>query len=156
MASLENGQSADTVIFDNAFDGQPHYPAGNYTLLYDGEGIIEPHPMVRNDVRVIEQTLGKKVLNVVPTTTGIWLRLSETKLSNPVRNIRLLMPGFESTYQTQPFHPLFLERLKPFTTVRFMDWMRTNNSIVRKWQDRPDAKLCDARRRERRGTRIYD
>ena len=46
------------------------------------------------------------------------------------------MPGFETTYQTQPFHPLYLQRLQPFTALRFMDWGKTNASPLVSWADR--------------------
>jgi hypothetical protein len=48
----------------------------------------------------------------------------------------MIMPGHEATYATQPFHPLFLERLKPFTVLRFMDWGQTNDSYVSSWTQR--------------------
>jgi hypothetical protein len=44
------------------------------------------------------------------------------------------MPGFQAT--SGPFHPLFLDRLRPFAALRFMDWGRTNNNPVKRWADR--------------------
>ncbi|MGC8713809.1 MAG: hypothetical protein ACP5RH_15575, partial [Leptodesmis sp.] len=38
--------------------------------------------------------------------------------------------------QTHPFHPLFLDRLSQFNTLRFMDWGATNNSPLVNWADR--------------------
>ncbi|MDQ3029595.1 MAG: hypothetical protein M3R09_06105, partial [Actinomycetota bacterium] len=35
-----------------------------------------------------------------------------------------------------PFHPLFIERLSPFRTLRFMDWARTNTSTNTTWAAR--------------------
>jgi hypothetical protein len=37
-----------------------------------------------------------------------------------LRNICFIMPGFESTYASQPFHPLFLQRLQNYKVLRFM------------------------------------
>jgi hypothetical protein len=54
-----------------------------------------------------------------------------------VRNIRIIMPGFEGTYQRDPFYPGFLKRWRGVVCFRFMDWMRTNGSTVRTWADRP-------------------
>ncbi|WP_445926099.1 hypothetical protein [Leptodesmis sp.] len=75
-------------------------------------------------------------VDVQPDQTGVFLRILETNLDNPIRNIRFIMPGFEHTYQTQPFHPLFLDRLSKFNTLRFMDWGATNNSPLVNWADR--------------------
>jgi hypothetical protein len=49
------------------------------------------------------------------------------------------MSGFQTTYQTQPFHPLYLERIQPFTALRFMDWGKTNASPLVSWSDRTTA-----------------
>jgi hypothetical protein len=52
------------------------------------------------------------------------------------------MPGFAKTYLGNPWHPKFLERWRGVACLRFMDFMRTNNSTVSAWTDR--AKLDDA------------
>src|SRR5438105_777373 len=56
---------------------------------------------------------------------------------DPVRDVHVWMPGFEKA--DSPFHPLFVERLKPFEALRFMDWQATNNSPVRAWAERATA-----------------
>lgn len=129
VASLNPGQWADTIMFSSS----AFYPAGQYVLLYDGEGTIQ---FLSNSATITSQSPGRMVLNVTPRVGGIELRLAATNPANPVRNIRLIMPGFEGTYQTQPFHPLFLERLARFKAIRFIDWMRTNGSPVVNWADR--------------------
>ena len=131
IASLDQDQYADTAVFD---DGQGHYPSGQYVLIYDGEGTIN-FPF--NTASVVSQTPGRILLNVVPQASGIFIRILATNSNNPIRNIRLILPGFENTYQNQPFHPLFLKRLSKFKTIRFMDWMKTNNSKISNWSDRP-------------------
>ena len=130
VASLEPGQTAETVIYDNG----SHYPAGQYTLLYEGEGSFE---FGFNSAKIVSQTPGRMVLDITPQETGIWLKITGVNAANPLRNMHLIMPGFEKTYEQQPFHPLFLERLSKFTTLRFMDWQNTNNSDVKEWADRP-------------------
>jgi len=47
------------------------------------------------------------------------------------------MPGFEDTWQQDPFHPAFLKRWQGMACFRFMDWMHTNGSEIATWQDRP-------------------
>lgn len=54
-----------------------------------------------------------------------------------VRNIRIVTPGFEETYETSPFHPAFLASLENFTVLRFMDWMHANSgNTPEEWEDR--------------------
>jgi hypothetical protein len=47
------------------------------------------------------------------------------------------MPGTESTFEQDPWCVEWLEKLAPFTVLRFMDWGYTNNSRLKHWQDRP-------------------
>lgn len=148
IASLEEGQYANTVMYADSFNehyGTYVYPAGNYTLFYEGEGDLE----IWNTF-IVSQEPGKIVLAIdPPVTQDIFLQINATNPDNPIRNIRLIMPGFEDTYEAQPFHPLFLERLQPYDTIRFMDWMRTNETPVKTWDDR--AKLTDAVQSTSRG-----
>ncbi|MBM0742478.1 hypothetical protein JOY44_12770 [Phormidium sp. CLA17] len=128
IASLEPGQAAETVMMIGK-----HFPSGKYTLLYDGDGKIG---FTFNTAKIISQSPGKMAVDVTIDGEGVFMKILETNPSNPIRNIRFIMPGFENTYQTQPFHPVFLERLKQFSTVRFMDWAATNNSKIVNWSDR--------------------
>jgi len=131
VASLDPGQYAETVLFEN---GHGHYPAGEYILRYEGEGDIE---FGFESAQILSQQPGKMVLNVIPQDTGIWLKISRTNPQHPIRNLHLILPGLEETDPQPRFHPLFLERLCPFKTLRFMDWMATNGSEIQHWSDRP-------------------
>ncbi|MBM3888331.1 MAG: hypothetical protein FJ388_04305, partial [Verrucomicrobia bacterium] len=110
-----------------------HYPGGIYTVLYEGEGKLE----LGNRPRVLEQQPGRIRIEVDSSRGGFSVQLRETNPANYVRNIRVIMPGFEQTWQRDPFHPVFLKRWKGFACFRFMDWMHTNNSEIAKWSQRP-------------------
>ena len=47
--------------------------------------------------------------------------------ANPLRNIKVLAPGFLATHELLPFHPWFVRQLTRYSTLRFMDWQRTND-----------------------------
>jgi PA14 domain len=127
-ASLAPGQFAEAIMMTGKT-----FPAGQYTLLYDGEGKID---FRLGSAKIISQTPGRMIVDVQPRESGEFLRVLETNPSNPIRNIRFIMPGFENKYQTEPFHPIFLERLKDYKTLRFMDWQSTNNSELQHWSQR--------------------
>jgi hypothetical protein len=129
-ASLPEGLWASTLV-KRGVGG--HYPAGQYTVLYEGDGVLS---ISKWDATTIHQEPGKILLDVNPTNLGILVSIRETNPSNPIRNIRIIMPGFEDTYDTQIFHPEFLKILEPFSAIRFMDWQRTNFSKVTSWEDR--------------------
>ena len=161
VASLEAGQVARTAVL-----GSIHpYPAGNYIVLYDGQGTLEYGAAAILDS--VQSRPGRHVLQMDPAKRGILISLTATTPGNPIRNIRVIMPGgtcagdpfryakdasscagagyfmsFEANYRTIVFHPRFLERVRTYRALRFMDWGRTNGSTQAVWSGRP--KLSDA------------
>jgi len=153
VRSLKPGQIARTLLF---WREGLRYPSGKYTVLYDGEGTIT---YFVND-KVVQSSRGRDVLEVDSRRGGIGLFLTATNPRNPVKNIRVLMPGgacysdrfrwcaadshcssspcvsFESR-ERQVFHPEFLRSLQNYSVLRFMDWTRTNDSEVTRWSERP-------------------
>ncbi len=125
---LRDGQAAHTIMM---IDNQGAYPAGKYVCTYEGDGIIE----FDYDARVVNRNGRRIELDVNPSDKGIYLRIDKSNPGNPVRNIKVWLPGFEDAESS--FHPLFIERLKPFRVIRFMDWSRTNGSNIEDWSDRP-------------------
>ena len=53
---------------------------------------------------------------------GIQIIVSATNQTNPISDMHIVHSNDESTYQTQPFNDAWLELLKPFKTIRFVDW----------------------------------
>lgn len=125
-----DGHFADSIILS-----RPHlgYPTGVYTCLYEGKGTIEfGYHMKRG-----EEAPGRIRVQVGGDVELLTLRITETDPADPIRNIRFILPGFEDTHSTQPFHPEFLKRWERFKVLRFMDMQRTNNSRQMNWPDRP-------------------
>ncbi len=134
VTKLEPNCYAETLMC--TIDGG-HYPSGEYIVLYDGEGEMD----FWNAATVVTRQPGRMVIRVDASKGAIFLRLLQTNPQNPIRNIRVLMPGFEETYQKDPWHPTFLNRWQGLVSCfRFMDWMDTNNSEIAKWEDRPTPK----------------
>jgi hypothetical protein len=110
-----------------------HYPAGDYTVLYDGEGELS----FDFASSVISSQPGRMIIRVLNTTgDGVFMRIIRSNESNHIRNIRIIMPGFENNYASQIFYPTFLTRLQNFSTLRFMDTMKTNNNPLTTWENR--------------------
>jgi hypothetical protein len=134
VTSLQPGQYVETIMFDNGQNGAPaHYPAGQYTLLYDGSGTLS---FDLQSATIVSQTPGRMVVNVPAGGNGVYLMETATDPNNPIHNLRFIMPGYEKTYTTQPFNPLFLQRLQGYKVLRFMEWMDTNGSTVQSWSQR--------------------
>lgn len=124
---LAPGQAAATLMLREC---SPHYPVGRYVCTYEGAGRIE----FGLAAKAVSESPGRVELDVKHDDGGIYLKIVESSPADPIRNIRVWMPGFEGA--ESPFHPLFVERLRPFKVVRFMDWQRTNHSDVVSWEDR--------------------
>lgn len=129
LIGLHPDQRAESIIIRE--DG--HYPAGNYLCLYEGGGEIE----FKFDAVVKRRSPGRILLHVNPSDDGMLMAIKETYPEDPIRNIRIILPEFENSYQDHPFHPDFLKRWVRFKVIRFMDWMETNNSGIVTWADRP-------------------
>lgn len=124
IASLDSGKAAGTLLFIGV---NGNYPSGTYVCLYEGTGSFQ----FGFDATVTSSQPGRILLSVSPSEMGIHMKIVETDPVDPIRNIRVIMPGFEDTYQSQPFHPKFLELMGNFKVIRFMDWMETNNSTIK-------------------------
>ncbi len=157
VRSLLPGQLARTLVLPEG-----HYPQGRYIVLYDGEGTLTYSGGGTRDAA--SSSPGRDVI-VASGTSPVIVNITATTPGNYLRNIRFIMPGgvcstdmyrycddaspcdtgtcnpFEDNYATQIFHPTFLSRVRGYRTLRFMDWMATNNSRV----SAEGARVSDAR-----------
>jgi hypothetical protein len=130
VKKLEPGCYAESML---CTIGGGHYPAGAYTVLYEGEGKID----FGKNAKIVEAKPGRVLVEVDSSKGGFSVQIKETNPQNYIRNIRVIMPGFEKTWEKEPFHPVFLKQWKGFACFRFMDWMHTNGSTISNWTDRP-------------------
>jgi hypothetical protein len=119
------------------------YQTGTYVLLYDGAGTV----YLDFDAQQIWSTPGRIGYSTKNTFSGFALRITATdpnRTGNYIRNIRVVYaPTATSSVidpnetaataanagdLTQAFNPMFIARISPFQTLRFMDWLNTNNS----------------------------
>ncbi|MGH2569005.1 MAG: T9SS type A sorting domain-containing protein, partial [Bacteroidota bacterium] len=127
------GQETTQVVYTRMLTFQEiPYPGGEYICLYDGDGAIT----FGDDARIVSQTPGRIVLDVTPSMLGIRLTITRSTFGNQIRNIRVLMPGTESSYQTQPFAQAFLQKISPFSPLRFVFWQFVINTEEGQWSNR--------------------
>jgi hypothetical protein len=141
-----NDKTTDESTTEPTFVGtlllhnEGRYRSGRYVVLYDGEGTIQ----YGFDAQKIsaESQPGRDVLQIDSSGKGgIYLTIHETdpnQTGEYIRNIRVYheddLPLVEMGIH---FNPSFLQKIKEFGTLRFMDWMDTNHSKVKDWDDRP-------------------
>lgn len=105
-------------------------PAGDYVLLYEGEGTIEVINATEQS-RTVDGNTTRVVYSYTPpppgTISGVELHLTETDpngTGNYLRDIRFLLPGTEATYQTNPFNPRFLEQWSKYKAFRHVQTLQ--------------------------------
>ncbi len=131
-----------------ASDGAMHYAhtllpapeAGDYTLILEGAGRIRLKAEGTATQEFVPSGGGTSTYSftVPPGGEGyLYLEVHESSASvDYIRNLRLIRPSFAAAYQSNPFHPLFLQRLGGFACLRFMDWGETNASPLISWSER--------------------
>lgn len=133
-------------------------PEGTYTVLYEGDGDIQ----YMNDASLVEHKPGVDLINISAGQDGLLnasLLITRSSPQNYVRNIRILPPGgicannpfqrvtsanqcsgnylsFAENYASIIFNPDFMNFMKDFRAVRFMNMSGVTRSPVRTWEQR--------------------
>jgi len=111
--------------------------AGRYVVLYDGDGELDFPGVSASALHVVSRTPGRIELEVSSAPDQpLFLSIVRSARGDHVRNIRVILPGFEASYAQQPFHPHFLARLSGVGALRFMDWGATNQHPHARWSER--------------------
>jgi hypothetical protein len=152
VRSLRPGQVVRKVMLREFGD---RYPGGRYLVRYKGEGKLN----FGFAARIVSERRGETVIEVTPNDGGIYLWIDATNPANYLREIEIIMPGgicqgdpFRHARSAQDcgtrrfvsfaedrsliFYPVFAERLRGYSVLRFMDWMHTNSSPVATWAQR--------------------
>lgn len=133
-------------------------PAGPYTVLYDGEGVLE----YGNDAALRNHQPGRDTISLEPGQDNEFnatLFIKATNPANPIRNIRILPPGgicasnpfkrvanpgqcrgdflpFEQQSSKIIFNPDYLTYMRDFRVIRFMNMSGITRNPVYAWEDR--------------------
>ena len=104
---------------------------GRYVFLYEGEGDFR----VFGDVVAEESSPGRIVFDV-PNGTPTGLQIFSVDPDNHLRNFVLVREEHEELHEAGAiFNPDFIESIEDYRVLRFMDWMGTNNSNIRDFDD---------------------
>ncbi|HEX5687212.1 MAG TPA: hypothetical protein VFY73_24620 [Ideonella sp.] len=153
-------RSVAVLLFND--NGHTH-PAGKYVVTYDGKGVLA-HDLTGRKIER-ESRRGRDVVQVDAQADGGWrISIKATDPKDPLRNIRVFPPGgacqrepgryaetagdcnaktdgafvpFEKFPAERRWHPRFVQDLRGFRVLRFMDWGKTNSSPLVSWADRP-------------------
>ena len=155
-----NGGQAGTRFINN-FPANT-IPTGIYTVLYDGEGELK----YGVNARLVKRIPGKDFIEIKPGKNqkiSASLIITQSNPANYIRNIRILMPGgicannsfkhvsqanqchthdgqflaFEQHYSQILFNPDYLNFMKDFKVLRFMNMSGITRNSIRDWHKRP-------------------
>ncbi len=132
---LAPGQAARTILLLDA----PAYEPGRYTLTWEGRGTLlleTPGGPVEVDDSADAYAVNSATVELAPGIEEVHLFLSilARDADDPIRDIRLFAPG--EGPGSSLFSDRFLADLEPFSTVRLMDWNKTNWGTHGAWEDR--------------------
>jgi hypothetical protein len=106
-----------------------HLPA-QLVVSYEGTGRLE----YLAGCNLVRREANRDIIRNLGVDGPMIARLHATSDKDPLRNITISETPNDSG---DTFRKPFLNRLSGMSALRFMDWMDTNNSKLRGWNDRP-------------------
>lgn len=109
--------------------------AGTYRLTYDGAGELRI-----NGASNIHYGDGTVTFDYTPTGSGgVFIDIISTDPADHLRNISVVHEDNLAAFAAgEVFDPDFLGKIDDMRALRFMDWMRTNDSGQSTWENRPE------------------
>jgi hypothetical protein len=104
-------------------------PMGMYRLKVSGTGQVRLNFGASGIYNCPVDTL-------VNVTGPVMLEIIQSNISNPINDIKFILPDYVNTYQNQTYTSEFIDFIQDFQVIRFMDFTRTNDSPVVSWNDR--------------------
>ena len=134
ITSLKEGQTVGTVFLTIPNDAPVYYERA--IVIYEGEGEIEYGWKAKKIAA--ESQPGRDVVSL--GRGNHILKIVRTNPDNYIRNIRIIPEKHLEAYQQgEIFNAAWLERVENFQSIRFMNWMRTNDSEQKFWSQRPQV-----------------
>ena len=115
------------------------YTEGRYRLSYEGEGEVS----VFGGTNLSYQD-GEIWFDYTPSSTGlVAISINSTDPNGTgdyLRDFSLVKDDNIAAFEAgETFNPAFVANIEAAHTLRYMDWMNTNNSEVESWSDRPEV-----------------
>lgn len=112
--------------------------SGTYTVAFDGQATVAP---VASRAQVQHQrydpSTNRTTLELLLPAEADQLALSFTQTGAGIKNLQVIRPGYDVTHPPL-FTRAFIDHVQRFGTLRFMDWLRTNNNPATSWSTRTD------------------
>jgi hypothetical protein len=133
ITSMAPGTKRLALVGAGESDFHRNFPNGRYVALYEGKGELSIE--CEASCREVSRKPGRLVVDI-GDTKYVQIVIHSVESANYLRNLRVIPIEFESTHLTQPFHPKFLEGIRPFAAVRYFGSQKTNGNPQIHWSDR--------------------
>jgi len=108
--------------------------ATRYELRYKGRGRLTLTGRISN----LREGSGRISFDFSPGEGSVGILVTATDALDPIRDISVFRAEDADLFEAGVvFNPRWLRLIRDFRVLRYMDWMITNNSPVKTWQDRP-------------------
>jgi hypothetical protein len=106
-------------------------PGGRFVAIYEGIGDLQ----VSHGGRILASRPGRLEMQLEPG--DVHFRIVRLDPANPLRELHIVPAEHEGDFEERVFHPRFVELVRPFGVLRFLDWSRINGSAQARWSERP-------------------
>jgi hypothetical protein len=138
LMDIPDGVSGVTAIMLTELPAAMTSAAGRYRMTFDGEGDFTLWGGVSNITRT-----GPNEYWFDYTPDGgssVFLTIEDTKPGNYLRNISIVHESSLAAFEAgEIFNRDWIALIEDVRSVRFMDWMQTNNSDLAHWAERAEA-----------------
>ena len=108
---------------------------GTYKLSFTGQATVNGYNCCQVQNKIYNAATNTTTADVVVGLSDPYVALTFTNTNNGIQNLQLLRPGYPLG-TTQVFTTEFLKAIAPFSTLRFMEPLSTNNSHGSLWSAR--------------------
>ncbi len=109
---------------------------GTYTVTFQGRAEVKA---VASKATVKparhDASTNRTTVEVLLPEDADQLTLAFTQTGQGIRDLKVIRPGYPADNPPLFTRP-FLQHIERFQTLRFMDWLRTNNNPVQRWSQR--------------------
>ena len=113
--------------------------AGRYRVTWEGEGEIDLFVYQGENFEYGENEIR---FDYAPSVGHVGIEITETDpggTGDYIRNIEVVREDHIALHEAGAlFNPDWIERIEDLRVLRFMDWMKTNNSDISGWSERPE------------------
>ena len=138
LMDIPDGVSGVTAIMLTELPAAMTSAAGRYRMTFDGEGDFTLWGGVSN---ITQAGPNEYWFDYTPDGgSSVFLTIEDTKPGNYLRNISVVHESNLAAFEAgEIFNRDWIALIEDVRSVRFMDWMQTNNSELANWTDRAEA-----------------